>query len=323
MQMSMMIHRRSKRMPELASDPLSSVVALLKPRPDIAKMVLGGGRWQVERTALESPFYAAVVEGRAHLLVKGQEPILLRAGDFVMIPEADSFMMTSEVPPPAGATRLPLATGPGIFRLGPADNPVEMQALVGHWRFASPDRFLLRSLLPQMVHVSGQDRLMALVQLIHDETRDDRPARTMILERLLEVLMIEVLRSNPGHARPIGLARGLADQRLAAALRRIHEFNGNRLTVAMLAREARMSRSAFFERFRLALGCSPIEYATALQMAVARDLLQRGDLTSAEIAHRVGYGSASAFAVAFLRQQGVPPGVFSKRYRADEPGPIK
>jgi AraC-like DNA-binding protein len=317
----MMIHRKSKRMPEFASDPLSSVVALLKPRPDIAKMVVGGGRWHVERTALESPFYAALVEGTAHLLVKGQEPILLKAGDFVMIPEPDSFMMTSEMPPPAGATRLPLETGPGLFRLGPADSPVEMQALVGHCRFDSPDRVLLRSLLPQMVHITGQARLMALVQLIHDETRGGRPARAMILERLLEVLMIEVLRSNPSHAHSIGLARGLADPRLATALRRIHAFNGNRLTVAGLAREAGMSRSAFFERFRLALGCTPIEYAAALRMAVARDLLQRGDLTSAEIAHRVGYGSAGAFAVAFHRQHGVPPGVFAKRSSADQPGP--
>lgn len=85
-----------------------------------------------------------------------------------------------------------------------------------------------------------------------------------------------------------------------------------------------MSRSAFFERFRLAIGCcTPIEYATALRMAVARDLLQHGDLTVAETAYRVGYGSASAFAVAFLRQEGLPPGLFAKRSAAQQGGQVE
>jgi AraC-like DNA-binding protein len=311
-----MIHSWSEHMSEHAPDPLSSVVALLKPRPDISKMVMAGGHWQVERTDMASPFYAAIVEGRARLAVEGQVPVMLEAGDFVMVPELDSFTMTSEVPPPPGAARLPLETGPGMFRLGPADGPIEMRALVGHCRFAAPDRILLLSLLPQMIHVSGHDRLMALVPVIHDETRADRPARAMILERVLEVLMIEALRSSAGHRPAQGLLRGLTDPKLGAALHRIHNAMESDLTVAGLAREAGMSRSAFFERFRSALGCTPMEYARAWRMAVARDLLLRGDLTNAEIAHRVGYGSASAFGMAFIRHEGVSPRQFAERRAA-------
>ncbi|WP_109669491.1 AraC family transcriptional regulator [Roseicyclus mahoneyensis] len=300
-------------MPDLAPDPLSSVVALLKPRPDIAKMVVARGRWQVERSEVASPFYAAIIEGRARLVVKGQEPVLLEAGDFVMVPAMDSFTMTSEVPPPSGTARLPLETGPGVFRLGPADGPVEMRALVGHCRFGAPDRALLLSLLPRMIHISGQDRLMSLVTMIHDETGADRPARSMILERLLEVLMIEALRSSTGHALPPGLLCGLSDPRLAAALHRIHDAPDSALSVTGLARDAGLSRSAFFDRFRSALGCTPMDYARMWRMAVARGLLMRGGLSNAEIAHRVGYGSASAFAMAFVRQEGMSPGVFSDR----------
>lgn len=304
-------------MPEAAQDPLSSVIALLKPRPDIAKLVVAGGRWQVERTGMHSPFYAAIVEGRARLAVKGQEPVMLEAGDFVMVPDLDSFVMTSEVPPPPGAARLPLETGPGTFRLGPADGPVEMRALVGHCRFDAPDRTLLLSLLPRMIHVSGQDRLLALVPIIHDETRADRPARGMILDRLLEVLMIEALRSSPGHGQAPGLLHGLSDPQIGAALHLIHAATDSVPTVAALARGAGMSRSAFFDRFRSALGSTPMDYARAWKMAVARDLLLRGDLTLAEIANRVGYGSASAFSMAFLRQEGIPPGQFAARHAAN------
>lgn len=309
-----MNHQKSGPMPDLAPDPLSSVVALLKPRPDISKMVVAGGRWQVERHHMASPFYAAVVEGRARLMVNDQEPVMLQAGDFVLVPAMDSFTMTSEVPPPSGAARRPMETGPGIFRLGPADGPVEMRALVGHCHFGAPDRALLISLLPRMIHISGQDRLMALVGVIHDETRADRPARTMILERLLEVMMIEALRSSAGHDLPPGLLSGLSDPRLAAALHRIHADTDSPLTVTGLSREAGLSRSAFFDRFRSALGCTPMEYARTWRMAVARDLLLRGDLTNAEIAHRVGYGSASAFAMAFVRHEGTSPGVFAERH---------
>lgn len=299
-------------MPEPAPDPLSSVVALLKPRPDVSKRVRAGGQWQVERSDMADPFYAAMVMGRARLSVNGGAPILLEAGDFVMVPALDRFKMTSDAAPPLGVARQPLETGPGVFRLGPAEGPVEMEALVGHCRFGVPDRTLLLSLLPQMIHVSGQERLMALVGLIHDETRADRPGRTMILDRLLEVLMIEALRSTQGEDRPPGLLRGLSDPRLAVALRRIHEATDSDLSVKALARAAGMSRSAFFDGFKSALGCAPMEYTRAWRMAVARDLLRRKDLTNAEIAHRVGYGSASAFSMAFLRHAGTSPGLFAK-----------
>ena len=292
---------------EEADDPLSSVAALLRPRPSISKMVEAGGPWRVERRNMDSPFYAAIVEGRCRLTVAGRAPALLEAGDFVLIPDLHDFTMSSEAPPPPGAARVPLETGPGTFRVGPADAAVDMRALVGHCRFAAPERPLLLTLLPDMIHLSGHDRLMALAPVIHDETRSDRPGRGMILNRLLEVLMIEALRSSPGPNRPPGLLRGLSDPHLAPALHRIHGDTAAALSVTILARDAGMSRSSFHARFQDAVGKAPMEYVTAWRMAVARDLLLRGRLTNAEIAERVGYGSASAFGMAFARHQGVSP----------------
>ncbi|WP_417743166.1 cupin domain-containing protein [Salipiger sp.] len=306
-------------MPEEAVNPLSSVIALLKPKPSISKMVEAGGRWRVERSEIATPFYAAIVEGRCRLTVTGCPPVVLAAGDFVLIPDSHGFIMDSEEAPPPGATRVPLETGPGTFHLGPAEAPVEMRALIGHCRFAAPERQLLLTLLPEMIHVSGHDRLMALAPVIHAEARSDRPARGMILERLLEVLMIEALRSSPGPDRPPGLLRGMSDPSLAAALRRIHGDPAGALSVSELARDAGMSRSSFYARFQAALGCAPMEYVTTWRMALARDLLRDGRLTNAEIADRVGYGSASAFGLAFVRHQGVSPRQFVTRGGAEAP----
>ncbi|NAO97029.1 MULTISPECIES: AraC family transcriptional regulator [unclassified Halomonas] len=298
-------------MPDGIEDPLSSVVTLLKPSVSISKLVEAGGQWQVERHDMASPFYCAMVEGGCRVEVSGRKPVTLAAGDFVLIPDLHDFSMTSEVPPePRGAGR-PLEIGPGRVRLGPADAPVEMRALVGHCRFDTPASDLLVSLLPEMIHVSGHDRLMALVPVIHDETRADRPGRELILQRLLEVLLIEALRSGPAVNMPPGLLRGLSDPQLAAALQRIHADAGGEISVSGLAQDAGMSRSGFFEKFRKEIGRAPMEYVTDWRMAIAKTLLRQGKLTNTEIALRVGYGSASAFGMAFVRHEGFSPGAFA------------
>jgi AraC-like DNA-binding protein len=87
------------------------------------------------------------------------------------------------------------------------------------------------------------------------------------------------------------------------------------MTVETLAQEAAMSRSTFFDRFRKEVGVAPMEYATGWRMALAKEFL-REDMAIADIAERVGYGSTSAFSVAFNRHVGMPPGVYSRAVAA-------
>lgn len=293
------------------SDPLSSVVTLLQPSVSISKMVEAGGQWLVERRDMDSPFYCAMVEGRCRLHVTGRAPVTLTSGDFVLIPHLQGFTMSSEEPPPAHVPRVPLETGPGRFRLGLPQTPIDVRALIGHCRFDSPASNLLVSLLPDMIHVSNHSRLTDLVPMLHDETRADRPGRGMILGRLLEVMLIEALRSGPATPLSPGLLRGLSDPQLAIALQRIHGAVSDTLSVSALAKEAGMSRSGFFERFRREVGRAPMEYMTGWRMAVAKTLLRQGGLTNTEIALKVGYGSASAFGLAFSRHEGLSPGAFA------------
>lgn len=313
---SELFDRKSEMVSTAVTDPLASVVELLKPSPSIAKLVTGGGRWRVERKSMASPFYCAIVEGSCLLTIKDYAPLILAAGDFVLVPEVFDFTMSSIDPPPSGAPRLPLATGPGIFSLGDTDAPVEIRCLVGHCRFASPDRNLLVSLLPAMIHVRAQQRLMTLVQMIQEETQSDRAARNMVLGRLLELLLVEALRSVKGTMAEPGLLRGLADPQLALALRQIHADPGTDISVQGLAAAAGMSRSTFFSRFRAEVGSAPMEYVAAWRIAVAKDMLLRGNIAMAELAQRVGYGSVSAFSMAFSRHVGIPPGTFATARQA-------
>ncbi|HWV95207.1 MAG TPA: AraC family transcriptional regulator, partial [Vicinamibacterales bacterium] len=176
---------------------------------------------------------------------------------------------------------------------------------------------LLVSLLPSLVHVRGVERLSTLVRLVGEEATEQRSGRDLVLTRLVEVLLIEALRLTPGEDAPPGLLRGLADMQLAPAIRQMHNQIARSWTVAQLARTAALSRSAFFERFTRTVGLPPMEYLLAWRMAVAKDLLNRRDLGVAEVAERVGYGSASTFSTAFSRHVGQPPGRYAASMKAE------
>ena len=288
-------------------DPLAEVVTLLQPAARFAKQVVGAGAWQIRRSDAGQPFYCVVLEGRCRLALDGQDPVLLEAGDFVLVPAAFGVGMSSAEPPARGPASVPVALGPGLFRIGRPTGPTDLHLLAGHCSFASPDAALLVSLLPKVVHIRGDARLASLVQLVGDETRAERPARDVVLSRLLEVLLIEALRSAAGTSASPGLVRALADPRLASAIRAMHREPMRAWTVAALATEAALSRSAFFDRFQRAVGLPPMAYLLAWRMALAKDLLRRKEGSIADVAERVGYASASAFSVAFRRHVGQAP----------------
>jgi AraC-like DNA-binding protein len=289
-------------------DPLADVVTLLQPSAPFSKVVSGAGAWRVQRSEFGQPFYCVILEGSSRLSVDGQEPIILRDGDFVLVPAAFGFAMSSiEETTDAGVDPMTITMLPGETRHGNPDGPSDVRLLVGHFAFGSPDAALLVSLLPQLLHIRGDRRLSMLVQLVSEEAREYRPARDMILARLLEVLLVEALRSTAGEEAPHGLLRGLSDERLASAIRLIHDDPTREWTVEQLAQEAALSRSAFFNRFRRAMGVAPMEYLTGWRMALAKNLLRSREISMQEIAERVGYGSASAFSTAFTRFVGIPP----------------
>ena len=289
-------------------DPFAEIVTLLQPAARFSKVVAGAGRWRVHREELGQPFYCVVMDGACRLTVDGAAPMALRAGDFVLIPAAQQFTMTSREPLAPGDIDAPPAPSPdGEFRLGIPTGPADVRLLVGHCSFGSPDAALLVSLLPRLVHVRDDHRLATVVQLVADESRAGRPARDVVLAHLVEVLFIEALRSAAVTAASPGLLRGLADVRLAGAIRQMHENPARPWTVAQLAKEAALSRSAFFERFSRTVGVAPMAYLLAWRMALARQLLRRREGALTDVAERVGYSSASTFSVAFARHVGQSP----------------
>jgi len=298
--------------PEM-NDPLSEVIRLLQPRAVFSKCISGAGRWGVRYSDFGQPSFCAVLEGSCRLAVDGQDSLTLEAGDFVLLPATPGFTLSGFEPVTPERIDPKAEPAPaGEVRHGTRGGKPDVRLLGGYFVFDSPDAALLVSLLPAQVHVRGVERLSVLVRLVGGEATERRSGRDLVLTRLVEVLLIEALRATPGEDAPAGLLRGLADARVALAMRQMHGDPGRSWTVAQLARKAALSRSAFFDRFTRAVGMPPMEYLFAWRMAVAKDLLRRHDVAIAEIAQRVGYGSASTFSTAFSRHVGQPPSHYAR-----------
>jgi len=299
------------------SDPLSEIIALLEPRTVFSKRISGAGRWGVRYAAFDQPSFAAVLEGSCRLAVDRHPPVTLEAGDFLLLPGTPGFTLSGFERVTPTYIDPKLTTSPtGEVRHGTRGGRPDVRLLGGYFVFASPDQGLLVSLLPRVVHVRGVGRLSTLVHLVGEESLERRAGRDLVLTRLVEVLLIEALRATPGEETPPGLLRGLADVRLAPALRQMHAQVGRSWTVAALAKTAALSRSAFFDRFSRVVGVPPMEYLLAWRMAIAKDLLRRQDLGLTAVAERVGYGSASNFSTAFSRHVGAAPSRYARAARA-------
>lgn len=298
-------------------DPFSQVIALLRPRTVFTKIISGAGRWGVRYSEFGSPSFSVVMEGSCVLTIDGAAPVTLAAGDFVMFPATPGFTLGGfepVMPRPTTPSLMPSPTGE--LRHGRKDGPPDVRLLGGCFVFDSPDAALLVSLLPALIHVRDVPRLAVLVAMLREESAEERPGRDLILSRLVEMLLIESLRATDCDYEAPGLIRGLADPRLAAAIRLMHADPGKGWTVAELARASALSRSAFFDRFTDVVGIPPMEYLLGWRMAIAKDLLRAGELSLSGVAERVGYGSASTFSTAFSRHVGEAPGRFARAARA-------
>ncbi len=295
-------------------DPLSEIIELLRPQAVFTKGISGAGRWGVRYTDFGHPSFAIVIEGACRLAVDGQPELILQAGDFVLLPKTPGFTMEGfepfrpQVIDPHAAARTV-----DEVRHGRQDGPPDVRILGGYFVFDGEDSGLLVSLLPGQVHVRGIERLSTLVRLLIEEAASDRPGRDLVLTRLVEIVLVEALRLVPSRDAPAGLLRGLGDARLAESLRQMHGDPARAWTMAELAKASALSRSSFFDRFSRHVGVAPMEYLLGWRMALAKDLLRRREADIAEVAERVGYGSASTFSTAFTRHVGQPPGRYAKQ----------
>jgi len=297
------------------SDPLAIIISLLRPQTVFSKIISGAGQWSIRKPRYEDPAFCLLLHGSCFIDLDGVGVLELREGDFVLLPATPSFTLASDLS--IRPTFVPLEHSQQTHH-GLESGPVTMRMLGGYFRFDGANAQLLVKLLPPVVHIRrdepGASQLHRIVELISDEADAYRPGRDLIVERLVEVVLVEALRfrSALSGKEEQGLLAGLSDPALAQTLREIHVDVARRWTVEQLARTAGMSRAVFAERFARRIGMPPMQYLLEWRIALAKDMLRREQLSLAEVAERVGYQSASAFSTAFTRLNGRSPGEFAR-----------
>ncbi|ATJ84083.1 cupin domain-containing protein [Halomonas beimenensis] len=239
----------------------------------------------------ESRHSAEAGTGFVHILTRGEAHLEL----------ADGTRRRFEEP-----VLILLAAG-DAHRFGPGAEGAE--TLCGSFRFGAGDICPIYRALPSRLAIP-LDRLTGmagLLELMFAEMREERCGRQAALDRLCELLVIQLLRylMDAGEA-DSGMLAGMAHPRLVKALIAMHDAPAEAWSLPRLAGEAGMSRARFAGVFRDTVGQTPAEYLTHYRLSLAKTLLRDGVALEA-IADRVGYGSASALAKAFRRHTGRSP----------------
>ncbi len=260
--------------------------------------------------------FHAVVRGDCVVEI-GDRTIPATAGDVLLFPHGSAHVLADR----AGRQAVP---GPQVLASFAGDAPLfadgasPTQLVCGHFTYRDDLRHPLIAQLPDLVHVRAFDALSpgtidSVLPLLVHELKQDRPGAATAVERLAEVLLIQVLRAHVARA-PVsrGFLAGLSDPRLARAIRRVHEQPDEPLTLDGLARTAGMSRSAFALHFKSRTGMSPIEYLTKWRMYRAGEMLRSATLPLERIAEKIGYDSAISFIRAFKREFKISPGQYRR-----------
>jgi AraC-like DNA-binding protein len=192
--------------------------------------------------------------------------------------------------------------------------------LCGYCEFDTLAAHPLLENLPSLITVSAEELLRhgwlkTTLDQLSAEYMSQQPGSNVVVDKLTEILLVELIRINFGRSEQSGFIGALFDKQVSAALELMHADPQKSWTLDNLASSVAMSRAAFAKRFKDRVGQTMFEYLTALRMQHARELLRESNLGLYEIANRVGYDSDLAFAKAFKRQSGITPFKFRKQLR--------
>jgi AraC-like DNA-binding protein len=234
-------------------------------------------------------------------------------GDLALVPHGGGHALRSE----------PGTDAPGILDLEREEvseryeilrhggGGAKTMLICGAVRFDHPAARDLVTVLPDVVHIeAGTEWIQSALRLMGAEARALRPGGEAVITRLADILVIQAIRAwlETDPAARTGWLGALQDPQIGRAISLIQREPARDWTVASLARELAMSRSAFAARFTELVGEPVMQYVTRWRMNVAFDALRDGGATVGELAARLGYRSEAAFARAFKRVVGVPPG---------------
>lgn len=280
--------------------------------------------WGLDIDEQSRGLFHLVVRGEGLLYLKGDPvPVKVTAGDIIAFPRGQSHRLVSAENAgtlPGSETVERIITGDNPF----AGSSTHTTLLCGYFEYGGHVARSMLSNLPDFLHIKANS-VMALrefsgvVELLIRETRQAGPGSQVLIDRLTEVLFVQLLRCALEDVDE-GVLKALADRRLSRALQAIHDNPANTWTVEGLGRVVGMSRTGFNEHFRKVLGMTPLTYLTQWRMLLTKDQLENTDDGLMLIAERVGYQSEASLSKTFKKNVGINPSEFRRNARAMREG---
>jgi AraC-like DNA-binding protein len=302
-------------------DPLSEMLALLKPRSYITAGFDAGGSWGLVLDDLAGRIKCyAVIRGQCWLSVDHLDsPVQLKAGDCFVLPSGRQAFIASDLDAErkrASEMLDPNRNGGVVVYNGGGD------VFLAGSRFEVKGHHaesMLQSLPPLIrVEASGdRDKLRLYIDLMMDELKEGRPGAFQIAQNLSHMILAQALRlflegSQDG---AVGWFAALSDPRLKKSISAMHSNPSHGWRLDELADIAGMSRTSFAQHFRERVGETPISYLARWRMMSASARLAEGRETISEISTSLGYASEHAFNTAFKRIMGQPPRQYARTAR--------
>ena len=265
----------------------------------------------------------AVVRGSGWVLPAGDEPVPVQGGDVAIFRGPDPYVVADD---PATSPQVAIRPGQECVVLRPPGEELvdslgfgvrtwgntadgETVLLTGTYQLEGEVSQRLLRALPPLLVLRDEEWNSPIVPLLAAEIVKDEPGQEAVLDRLLDLLVISVLRA--WFARPEAKTpdwyRAASHPFVGHALRLIHHNPARPWTVASLAREIGVSRAALARRFTELVGEPPMTFLTGWRIALAADLLLEPGATVGSVAEQVGYGSPFALSTAFKRIRGISP----------------
>jgi AraC-like DNA-binding protein len=262
-------------------------------------------------------WFHVVTTGGLWLDMGDGDSTFLQPGEMALVTHGAGHWLRSE----------PEAAAPGILEIEREEVSERYEVLrhggggaltrlvCGAVRFDHPAARNLIANLPEVIRIESvgapeMDWMHGTLGLIAAETRQPRPGGEAVITRLSDVLVIQAIRAwiEGDESAQTGWIGALRDPQIGRALSLIHGDPAREWTVASLADELAMSRSAFAARFTELVGEPVMQYVTRWRMQVAVNSLQEDGATVGALAAKLGYRSEAAFARAFKRVIGKAPG---------------
>jgi len=181
--------------------------------------------------------------------------------------------------------------------------------LIGSYESMADVSDRLREALPPLLWGKSEDWDSPLIPLLNDEIGKDAPGQAAVLDRLLDMLLIAIVRKwlERRETRDMPWYEAKGDRLVGRVLKMIHQNPAQAWTLQTLASKVGVSRAALAKRFQDVVGQSPMAFLTQWRLALAADLLMEPEETLDSIAEQVGYGSAFSLSSAFKRVRGISP----------------